>query len=60
MLKVETEDSNIKTTSGNVALGLENEIFINTTTKSGNIDINNTNKETILNIKTTSGDITAK
>lgn len=55
-----TEDSNIKTTSGNVALGLENEIFINTTTKSGNIDINNTNKETILNIKTTSGDITAK
>ncbi len=54
------EDSYLKARSGNITVGLEAKIFIEAETKSGNIDIDNTNASPILTITTTSGDIEAK
>ena len=54
------EDSNISAKSGNVDIKLGKEIFIDATSKNGNIDIHNANQKPTLKITTTSGDITAK
>ena len=54
------EDSKKKKKSGNIDIKLDKDVFIDATTRSGNIDIDNTNTNPTLIIKTTSGDITAK
>ena len=54
------EDSKAEAKSGNIDIKLDKEVFIDATTRSGNIDIDNTNTNPTLTIKTTSGDITAK
>ena len=54
------EDSKAEAKSGNIDIKLDKDVFIDATTRSGNIDIDNTNTNPTLTIKTTSGDITAK
>ena len=54
------EDSKAEAKSGNIDIKLDKDVFIDATTRSGNIDIDNTNTNPTLIIKTTSGDITAK
>ena len=54
------EDSKVEAKSGNINIKLDKDVFIDATTRSGNIDIDNTNTNPTLTIKTTSGDITAK
>ena len=54
------EDSNLEARSGDINIGLENKVFIDAKTNSGDIDIDNSNTNPILTITTTSGDITAK
>ena len=54
------EDSKAEAKSGNINIKLDKDVFIDATTRSGNIDIDNTNTNPTLIIKTTSGDITAK
>ena len=54
------EDSKAEARSGNIDIKLDKDVFIDATTRSGNIDIDNTNTNPTLTIKTTSGDITAK
>ncbi len=56
------EDSSIKTTSGDVSINETNDIFIEASTVSGEIDVldNNRHVDRILRIKTTSGDISVK
>ena len=54
------EDSKVEARSGNIDIKLDKDVFIDATTRSGNIDIDNTNTNPTLIIKTTSGDITAK
>ena len=54
------EDSKAEARSGNIDIKLDKDVFIDATTRSGNIDIDNTNTNPTLIIKTTSGDITAK
>ena len=54
------EDSTLEATSGNIEANLEKEVFIDAPTRSGDIDINNTNANLVLTITTTSGDIKAK
>ena len=54
------EDSKVEAKSGNIDIKLDKDVFIDATTRSGNIDIDNTNTNPTLTIKTTSGDITAK
>lgn len=54
------EDSKVEARSGNINIKLDKDVFIDATTRSGNIDIDNTNTNPTLIIKTTSGDITAK
>lgn len=54
------EDSKAEAKSGNIDIKLDKDVFIDATTRSGDIDIDNTNASPILTIKTTSGDITAK
>ena len=54
------ENSSLEARSGNIDIGLENKVFIDAKTNSGNIDIANSNTNPILTITTTSGDITAK
>ncbi len=54
------QNSNIDTTTGDVEIGETNELYFNTSSSTGDIDINNNNRtaELELKIKTTTGDIT--
>lgn len=61
--KLELEmDSTIHTTSGDVTIGDSNDLYIETNTLSGDINISNNNRyaNTTLKIETTSGDIRVK
>lgn len=54
------KDSIVEARSGNVNINLNKKVFIDVATRSGNIDIDNTNTNPTLKITTISGDITAK